>query len=242
MEDLKEWLDDNKWKVIVCVIILVIMGVSSFFLYNNYIDKEVKEEEIVGVTPITKDDIKEVTSKDVAMVVNYTVDIKGQIKNPGVYTLSEGSRVSDAIKAAGGLNGNADTSVTALSKKIKDEMVIIIYSKDEVKNFVKVKEEETKKVEECKCQNEVNNDSCVDKDPSTDKNDDDDSKETTGKISINTATLQQLMILPGIGESKANAIIKYRQDNGLFKEIEDLKKVSGIGDSTYNALKDLIEV
>ena len=73
-------------------------------------------------------------------IENYKVDIKGEILTPGIYTLKSNSRVIDVIEMSGGLTENADTSVINLSKKITDEMVIIIYSKSEVKDFEKTKE------------------------------------------------------------------------------------------------------
>ena len=73
---------------------------------------------------------------------------------------------------------------------------------------------------------------------------DDNSKVEEDKtlVSINTATKEELMTLPGIGESKADNIIKYREEHGKFEHLEDIKKVSGIGDSAYSKIKDLIKL
>ncbi len=162
----------------------------------------------------------------------YKVDIKGEVLTPGIYSLDSNKRVIDVIDMAGGLTENADTSVINLSKKIKDEMVIIIYSKSEVKEFEKTKEKETQVQEKCiqKDENSLKNDACI----ST------DSKTTSGKVSINTGTKEELMTLSGIGESKAQDIIKYREENGSFKTIEDIKNVSGIGDSLFAKIKENI--
>ena len=132
---------------------------------------------------------------------------------------------------SGGLTENADTSVINLSKKITDEMVIIIYSKSEVKDFEKTKETEKIVQEKCikKDENALKNDACIT-----------DSVKTRGKVSINTATKEELMSLTGIGDSKAEDIIKYREENGLFKTIEDIKNVSGIGDSLFAKIKENI--
>ena len=100
---------------------------------------------------------------------------------------------------------DADTSSINLSKKIYDEMMIIIPSKTE--NY------EKKEV--------------VYKDT---------------KVSINTATLSELMMIKGIGEVKAKAIIDYREDNGYFKKIDDLKNINGIGESTFEKIKDYIKI
>ena len=163
------------------------------------------------------------------------VDIKGQVINPGIYSLKADSRVIDVIAAAGGLTGETDTSVINLSKKIKDEMVIIIYSREEVSDFHKTKEIEKQVEEQCQQKNEeaLINDACIKSEIEVTK---------LGKISINTATKEELMTLTGIGETKAKDIISYREKNGPFKTIEDIKKVSGIGDSLFAKIKENITV
>ena len=159
----------------------------------------------------------------------YIVDIKGEINSPGIYSLAKEKRVIDVINLAGGLTENADTSVINLSKKIIDEMVIIIYSKEEVKNFEKTKEQEQEINKKCnqKEENALQNDACITT-----------VQQNSTKISINTANLEELMKLPGIGESKAKDIINYREKNGAFQSIEELKKVPGIGESTFASLKE----
>ena len=161
------------------------------------------------------------------------VDVKGEVNTSGIFTLKEGSRVIDAINMAGGLTKNADTSVLNLSKKLTDEMVIVVYSYYEVKNFEKTKEVENTVRENCKTAYEgVENSACI----TSEK----DSTTKTGKISLNNATLEELMTLTGIGEAKAKNIIEYREKNGGFKEIEELKKVTGIGDALFDKVKENI--
>ena len=132
---------------------------------------------------------------------------------------------------AGGLTENADTSVINLSKKVQDEMVIIIYSRDEVSNFREVKEIEKQVNDKCSQvdENSLINNACIES-----------STNTPSKISINTATLEELMTLPGIGESKAKDIINYRETNGPFTSIEDLLKIKGIGESILAKIKENI--
>ncbi len=162
------------------------------------------------------------------------VDIKGAINNPGVYEVDYDSRIIDVINLAGDLTEEADTSILNLSKKVEDEMYIIIYTKDEMKEYKEqnipsktiVKETEKKIV----CPDE-DNDACLA----------DSTSNVTGKININTATKEELELLPNIGEAKANKIIEYRENN-KFETIEDIKNVSGIGDSLYEKIKDIIEV
>jgi len=132
---------------------------------------------------------------------------------------------------AGGLTDQADTSVINLSKKVTDEMVIIVYSKEEVEKFKETKEIEKEVYDKCnqKDENSLINNACIES-----------SSNTSSKISINTATLEELMTLPGIGESKAKDIINYRESNGPFNTIEDITKVTGIGESIFAKIKENI--
>ena len=199
--------------------ILLIIIISVYFIYlksrlNNqkYTESQSNSEEI-----FIEEQVKD--NKENEEVC--TIDIKGAIKNPNVYQMPCNSNVNDAIKIAGGITANADTSVINLAKKISNEMVIIIYTKDEVKNsnivdtVIKVVEKE------CVCPN-IQNDGCLNT----------EIKRNIGEsnlVNINTATQSQLEELPGIGSSKAKAIIEYREKNGKFETIEDLQKVEGIG-------------
>ena len=138
------------------------------------------------------------------------------------------------IRLAGDLTANADTSVINLSKKVEDEMVIIIYSQEEVANFVQTKEIEQQKQEECRQpqSSTIINDACIIEEAGE--------NDTLGKISINTATKEELMTLNGIGEAKAEAIIKYRDEIGSFQSIEEIKEVSGIGEELFAQIKENI--
>jgi len=207
---------------IIVLIVLISLGTSYFYF------KEDKEEDIViKEEKVHKKETQEVVEK-------VSVDIKGEINSPGTYTVDINFRVIDVIDKAGGLTDNADTSVINLSKKVKDEMVIIIYSKEQVKNFEETKEKETYLQNKCISpdENSLNNDACISNSETT----------VTGKVNINTATISELMTLNGIGESRAKDIISYREKNGLFKSIEDIKNVSGIGESTYANIKENITV
>ena len=212
-----------KKQIIIISIILILLSVSGYFIYINIPKKE--EIKISKEEPIKKE-------KEVKEETKYKVDIKGQINNPGIYEVVISSRVIDVINLAGGLTVNADTSVINLSKKVIDEMVIIIYSKDEVTNFKKTKEIEQQVQDQCiqKDENSLKNDACI----SSNKN------TNTTKVSINNASIEELMTLPGIGDSKAKDIIDYRTKNGPFKKLEDLKNIPGIGENVYNKLKENI--
>ena len=136
---------------------------------------------------------------------------------------------------AGGLTEKANTSVINLSKKITDEMVIIIYSNYEVNNFKRTKEIEASLIEMCrqKDSNSLKNDACIEGDKTT--------KDNNSKVNINTATKEELMTLTGIGEAKANDIISYRNKNA-FKTIDEIKNIKGIGDAVFAKIKDRLTI
>ena len=219
----------------------IILGVLISILFTGelifyYIDKgsnkkQVKKKEVVVEKRITKK--KKVKEKEEDFL---KVDIKGEVNKPGIYSAKENSRVIDIINMAEGLTENADTTVINLSKKIEDEMVIIIYSKEEVSDFTKTKEKEKVLNDNCKHpeNTDLTNDACIDYE--------NNNISDTGIININKASLEELMKLPGIGESKAKSIISYREKNDGFNSIEEIKKVEGIGDNLYAQIEKVITV
>lgn len=225
----------KKQIILACLGIVLLLVVGTFLIYKNYTNKNEEENIVLN----TKDNLKKESNEEKKEDVYYQVDIKGEVINPGIYTVKEGTRVIDVIRLAGDLTEVADTSVLNLSKKVKDEMVIIVYSYDEVINFTETKEKEEIEQDTCLNQNGIKNDACI-----KDSKDDNSSSSVviSGKVSLNTATLDELMTLPGIGESKANAIIKYREEVGAFQNIEELKEVSGIGDTIFDQIKENITI
>lgn len=227
----------HKKQIIICVLGLVLLLViGSIFIYKNYLETDDDNEDIVLNTKSTKEEEKEEEEE-----VYYQVDIKGEVVNPGTYSVKDGSRVIDVIRLAGDLTLDADTSVLNLSKKVKDEMVIIVYSYAEVANFKETLEQEEIEQEACLNQNGIENNACItDNDSTSDTSS--SSVLISGKISLNDATLEELMTLPGIGETKALAIIAYREEVGAFQSIEEIKEVSGIGDSIFDQIKENITI
>ena len=215
-------------QIILGISLIIVLATTISSIIYFYEPKKEKKIEKVAVEKIKKETKKEDTEK------LYMVDIKGEVISPGIYELPSTSRVIDVINKAGGLTDIADTSVINLSKKIEDEMVIIVYSEYEVNNWLTTKQEEDYLQE--KCQNsedsKIENDACIS---------DNVIENNETLININTATKEELMTLSGIGETKALAIISYREKTP-FTSIEDIKNVSGIGDSTYNEIKDYITV
>lgn len=160
------------------------------------------------------------------------IELKGFINKPGVYKITEELTVLEVINLAGGLKENADTSQINLSKKVYDEMVIIVPAKEDTQalnTWTSIKYIEN----ECSCP--LINDSCVTLNPP------EDTIIESKKISLNSASKEELMTLSGIGESKALAIIEYRKLN-KFKTIEEIMNVKGIGNSIYEKIKDYITI
>ena len=230
------------------VILVIVILVLGYFIVSNMNTSEVILEESEGVLVESVEESEEISG--------YYVDIKGEVVNPGVYELSTDSRVIDVINIAGGLTKNADTSIINLSKKISDEMNIRIYSKSEIKKLKENINKEPEVIEiikeiekECVCP-EINdtcssNDALIEDDKVNDKKEDiiTDKIESSSKlININTASLEELMTLTGIGEVKAQAIINYRETYGSFPTIKSLTNVSGIGDKTLAKIADKITV
>ena len=209
---------------------LLILMILVFLNQSNYTDNglglSLNEEKVI----VTADKIK--------------VDIKGAVVNPGVYEIAINSRVSDAIEVSGGLTVSADTSTINLSKQLIDEDVIIIYTLDDI-NEMRVGSTSVKYIDnECICP-QITNDACIDNVITNIETIEDNKSETKTEnalININTASLDTLMTLTGIGQTKGNAIIEYRKTNGNFKSIDEISNVSGIGKATYEKIKDNITV
>lgn len=228
-----KFIKRHKGKIFILIFILF----TTFTIYDTYSMENESKAEVKTESEITKKENKDEKKEEKETKV--LVDVKGQVKTPGVYELTTNNTVIDAINKAGGLTKTSDTSNLNLSKKLDDEMVIIVYSKSEIKQM------EEPKIECPPC-----NDACIKKEDekanldNSEKNNDSTKKNqtVTGKININTATSEELQTLDGIGEAKAKAIIEYRDKNGKFEKIEDIKNVSGIGDSVYEKIKDNITI
>ena len=219
-----KFLNKHKGKIFILIFILF----TLYTVYDTYNFETKTEVKTQKTETVTKKEEKKETKDDKVLI-----DIKGEIITPGVYELTTNNTVMDAINKAGGLTKASDTSNINLSKKLEDEMVIIIYSKTEIEKM-----NEENKIECPPCNN-----ACIkEEDEKAKLEKETEETKTTGKININEATSEELQNLEGIGEVKANAIIEYRNKNGNFKTTEDIKNVSGIGDSVYEKIKDNITV
>jgi comE operon protein 1 len=142
------------------------------------------------------------------------VDVKGEVHHPGVYQMKAENRVKDLIEAAGGFTPLADDQKLNLAQLLEDQMVIVVPKKGEEVNSELAQAPTSQKKEVGK----------------------------EGKVNINTATVEELKTLKGIGEKKAEAIIEYRKKNGSFKNKEELMKVRGIGKKLYESFQERVIV
>ena len=224
---------------IICLVLIIFL--LSGVIYIIYTNKTVKKEDNKVITPT------EIAVNDDNITTNnekIKVDIKGAVKKPGVYEIDKNSNVSDLIKIAGGTTKKATTDNLNLSKTLENEMVVKVLTSNEYKNNTS-----TNDITECVCP-EVDitpckNDSIVkiDGEPVSNNETSYTTSNTNNNslISINKATKEELMTLPGIGESKAISIIEYRNTK-VFESIEDIKNVSGIGDALYEKIKEHITI
>lgn len=175
-----------------------------------------KEEETEWTIPSEEEQAPEVSEERLVPEpdVKNLVDVKGAVENPGVYEVMLDERVIDVIEKAGGLKEGADETKINFAGRVTDEMVLYIPLIGEEGGSMIV--------------------SAGSSSTST--------SQGADKININKATSDELQTLPGIGPSKAEAIISYREDSGLFQTIDDLKLVTGIGDKTFEKLQELIIV
>ena len=208
----------KKQKIIVIAIAGIVAIGIMYFIYNkNQVKEDINiENEILVNNVITNENN---TNDDIVII-----HITGSVKNPGIVKLKEGSRIEDAIEAAGGLTENADITKVNLAYVVEDGTKIKIPSALEEdigdEDIIDSKSGDNIIIEE----NTVS------------------SNNSTQTININKATEKEFETLPGIGPSLASKIIEYRNQNGKFESIEDIKNINGIGDNKYEKIKDLITV
>lgn len=202
-----EWKE--KWEswslaikgAVIAVVLLLLVAVGGLLP-----KKEEAVEEIEAVVTTVLAEKTEVSTTQETVIF---VDIKGAVKNPGVYHMKVGDRVKDALEAAGGLTAEADSQKVNLAKRLEDQMVIVVPKVGE----------EAEEIPAGETRKEAAKD---------------------GKVNINTATVEELKTLKGVGEKKAEAIIEYRKKNGSFQTKEDLMKVRGIGKKLFESFQERI--
>ncbi|MDR0880663.1 MAG: ComEA family DNA-binding protein [Clostridioides sp.] len=158
-----------------------------------------------------------------------TIYVSGAVEKPGIVTVDSNKRLFDAVAALGGTTAEANLDGVNMAKKLEDGKHYVIPKKGEP---VLVDEADIPSDESSASNNSSGNANAG--------NSNGTSSNQSGKVNINTADAKELDTLPGVGESTAEKIIQYREKNGKFNNIEDIKNVSGIGDKKFDALKDLI--
>ncbi|WHY76196.1 helix-hairpin-helix domain-containing protein [Neobacillus sp. WH10] len=215
---MKEWLIEHKFTVI--AVVFIVFG-GSYYFYVNDKEEPAPINSTIGENKLQTEGVETENKKQpnqaAAQPEKIMVDVKGQVKLPGVYQSITSERVIDVIGRAGGLTDQADQTQVNFAEHVQDEMVIYIPAKGEVGVTTQGQSEGSITVSGGTSQNQ-------------------------GKININKANEQELQNLPGIGPAKAAAIVEYRNASGPFKVVEDLKSISGIGEKTFDKLKDLIVV
>ncbi len=228
MDTIKEWLTENKeyipWGIVAALLIFLLASSlaqdtedemdQSNLPEELFYEEESDRSEQAQVEETSSEETEESENNEPQHIF---VDIKGAVQAPGVYEMANGDRLVDLIDKAQGFNEEADPTQINLAQKIEDQMMVYIPKEGEV-------------VEE----------NLMPAPPAS------DSAEISGKqegvVNINTADISGLMSLNGIGEKKAQSILDYREENGSFQTIEDIKNISGIGDKSFENIKDSITV
>ena len=208
----KRWLMEYK-KVL--SIIGGVLAVIVIILVGRGMMASSMKEKVMVTNVVNTTRVEETTTM---MPQNCYVDIKGEVLRPGVYEFSCESRIQEVIKKAGGFTEEADETKINLAQKITDQMQIIVpnlHSKQEGG----VTEETSGKATSSNTT------------PSNSKQ---------GVININTATLEELQTIKGIGKKKAEAILQYRKEHGAFRSKEDLLQVKGIGKKALEAIESQV--
>ena len=205
--------------IIVVVLFFVAAGIWYYFQGSMLFEQQKADTELTGVwdalvteAPVTQPPIQETFE-----IEKLVVHVCGAVENPGIYTLPAGSRLYEAVAMAGGFSKEADTSYHNLARSIEDGERIYILSVAETKELT--------------TEQQVAGEAGVSI-----------SSQTNALVNLNTATIEQLMTLPGIGEARAKEILAYRAKIGRFTDIEELMNVSGIGESRFENVKDKITV
>lgn len=170
--------------------------------------QEIREEELQEDTEEIKNEKNELTKEKLVVYVC------GEVKNPGVYELEAGSRLYEALNAAGGVTKKAAPTYLNQAELLEDGEQIYVPAQDEIQ------EKDTEKTSG---------------NPGKSARDD-------GKINLNTASKEELLTLPGIGEAKAQSIISYREEHGKFGAAEEIMNIEGIKDGVFNKIKEQIIV
>lgn len=198
---------------LVCVLIFIIYPGSKE--EEQELENQFFEELLVEQEP-EEHPVESADSASIEFVESTVIiDVKGAVEMPGVYEMDPGSRVIDCIERAGGFLMDAEQKSVNLAQCAEDQMVI----------YIPMKGEDLSEIEQLLPDQPVSQ-----------------TASGTAKIDLNKASKDELMSLNGIGATKAEGIISYRETNGAFQKVEDLTNVSGIGEATFEKIKETIQV
>ena len=223
----------KKQKIIIAMIGSMLIIAILYYIYTKEENENVisTEDNVIENVVADAEESEETTKEEINKII---VHVSGAVNKEGIVELEENSRIADAISQAEGLKENADTKNINLAFKLEDGMKIYIPTIEESQ---KVNEQNQKENVIDETSKYVTSSGGVIQEQQTNENVDAKKSE---KININTATQTELETLPGIGPSTSLKIVNYREENGNFKSIEEIKEVSGIGDAKYENIKDLI--
>lgn len=201
---------------------IIIAGVVVVCIFIFYMTTKTNNYNYSSINNVIEEDTKEEDTEEEEKVKEpkeIAIHITGEVENEGIVRLKEGARMADAVEAAGGTTNEANLELINLAYLLKDGQKIYIPKISESDQVV--------------FYDEVPIGVIVD--GSTEEN-----STLDEKVNINTANIGELTTISGIGEKTAMKIIEYRETNGKFKTIEDIRNVSGIGEAKYENIKDYI--
>ena len=214
----------NKKKSAAVIGLVLITGISGLVFWNSRSGTELSFEasrkatgtpiQTGGIpqTEVVLPLVQELERKEQEDMIVY---VCGAVKQPGLVTVKSGQRVGDAIALAGGASEKADLSMVNLAQRVKDEEMVYIPKKGETLSNTT----STKGISVVRA-----------------------AEPSDGKININTANVEELDKIPGVGPSTAQKIVDYRKSTGAFSRIEDICRVTGIGKKKFEQMKDKIKV
>ena len=206
-------------------VILIAVSVVLIISYTVAVVKNSKPEIITDYAyPVNAGD-SDVNREAVPMKI--FVHVKGEVSKPGLYEVEEGARVQEAIDAAGGFTDNAEVDSVNLAQRLMDEDEILVLS-----NLPDAKASEEAKP---KSASKSTSGGVV-------RSSSSGSSAPIKAVNINTASVEELMTIPGIGESYARNIIQYRSENGAFNSIEEIMRIKGISKARFDEMKEYIRV
>ena len=224
-----------KQKKIIAIILIILVIIGYYYLYLKNSTEEISNQDL-EVNNTQESNQTNETEKETKETI--VVHVSGAVNSEGIVELEAGSRIANAIEKAGGVKENADMTDINLAYPLEDGMKIYIPTKEET--------EANKNIENTLIESYVTSSSSGVSSKEDTNSTQGSSKSTTStsnaKININTASQEELDTLPGIGPSIASKIIDYREENGKFNSIEEIKEVSGIGDAKYDKIKDSITI